>query len=481
MTHPSGKTAVSTGAQQGSTIAALVVGAACLLGPTTASAQGWLADRRFAEGPGIRTGDVELHPGIGGEVGYDSNWFTRSSNSGPLIVNGEPNLPVADALVLRLTPSFYVSTLTQQRQADNGGRQEPRFLQFRAGISATGRYFIGREMSDQANIGLNADGRVDLNSGNFVAVGLFGGVSRVVQPQVFADPNLAFTHDDLRVGGDVTFLPGGGTLDLRAGYQLAAVLYEETSAAPYTNINHEISLKDRWRFRPRTALFSDATLRFMNYPNAPRATLYLNDATPLRTRVGITGLVSNRFGLLAAVGYGATFFKDETAPRSTQFDSIIGQAEGTFYLGQGAGNDLPGDATLLLSTASLGISRDYSTSILGNFYTSNRVYTRVEYWFGGRVVLNLGLFGEQLAYPAAFYTGSVAPVTSDFENYRIGGNLFAEYRFSQSFGLNTTIDYVQQFSDTLLPASSVPGTAQQGVYDQNYRRLQAFLGFRYFY
>ena len=74
-----------------------------------------------------------------------------------------------------------------------------------------------------------------------------------------------------------------------------------------------------------------------------------------------------------------------------------------------------------------------------------------------------------------------APQTSDFENYRIGGGVFAEYRFSQSFGLNTTIDYVQQISDTTLPASAVPGTTQQGVYDQNYRRLQAFVGFRYFY
>lgn len=479
MTHLSGKTAARSATRKGSVVAAALF--VSTMWSSEASAQGWLADRRVAEGPGIRTGDVELHPGIGGEVGYDSNWFARSSNTGPLIVNGEPNLPVRDAAVLRLTPSFYVSTLSQQRRADNGGRQDPRFLQFRAGISAVGRYFIGKEMSDQANIGLNADGRVDLNSGNPIAVGLFGAFSRIVQPQVLADPNLAFTHDDVRIGGDITFMPGGGTLDLRAGYQLAAVLYEQSSAAPYTNLNHEVSIKDRWRFRPRTALFSDATLRFMNYPNAPRATFFLNDATPLRTRLGITGLVSNRFGVLAAVGYGATFFKDEALPSSRQFDSILGQAEGIFYLGQGAGDDLPGEATLLLSTAALGIQRDYNTSILSNYYTINRAYGRLEYWFGGRVVMNLNVFGEQLAYPQAFYNGVAAPQTSDFENYRIGGGVFAEYRFSQSFGINTTIDYVQQISDTTLPASAVPGTTQQGVYDQNYRRLQAFLGFRYFY
>ena len=481
MTNPFGKSVAKVGARKGSIVAALVVGATCLMSARDASAQGWLADRRFAEGPGIRTGDVELHPGIGGEVGYDSNWFNRSSNSGANIVNGEPNLPPRDALVLRLSPSFYISTLQEQRLADGGAPPRQRFLTFKAGVSAMGRYYIGKEMDRQSNIGVTADGRVDLNAGNPIAFGVFGAFSRVVQPQVLADPNLAFTYDGVRLGGDVTFTPGGGTFDLRAGYQFAGVLYEESRAVAYTNLNHEVSIKDRWRFRPRTALFSEATLRFLNYPNAPRAAFRLHDATPLRTRLGITGLVTNRFGVLAAVGYGGTFFKDETLPSSSQFDSIIGQAEGVVYLGQGAGNnDLPGEATLLLSTVALGVQRDYNTSILSNFYTSNRAYARLEYWFGGRGVVNLNIFGEQLAYPPAFYTGVAAAQTGDFSNYRIGGSLFAEYRITQSFGINTTINYVQQFSDTLLPASDIPGVGQ-GVYDQNYRRLQAFLGVRYFY
>lgn len=460
-----------------------LVGLGALIGASReASAQGWLADRKFTEGPGIRAGDLELHPGIGGEVGYDSNWFGRSSNSGPLIANGDPNLPPRDAAVLRLTPSFYVSTLSQQRLSDNGQRVEPRFFTFRGGISATGRMMIGKEMSDQASLGLAADARGDFNAGNPVAFGLFGGFNRVVQPQVFADPNLAFTRDDVRLGADVTFLPGGGTLDIKAGYQFGAQLYETSQGSPYTNINHEISVRDRWRFRPRTALFSDSTLRFLNYPNAARATFLMNDATPLRTRLGLTGLVSNRFGLLAAVGYGATFFKNEQLPSSTQFDSIIGQAEGTIYLGSGAGDrDLPGEATLLLSTVSLGFLRDYQTSLLSNSFTYNRVYSKVEYWFGGRVVLNLGIYGEQVVYPPAFFNNFAAAQTGEFANYRIGGDIFAEYRFTQSLGLNTTINYIQQFSDTTLPAGPVAGSTAQGQYDQNYRRLQAFLGFRYFY
>ncbi len=66
--------------------------------------------------PGIRTGDLELHPGIGGEVGYDSNWFyrlahRRADHRGNGRRPGEglpsPRMPPSS----RVTPSFYVSTL----------------------------------------------------------------------------------------------------------------------------------------------------------------------------------------------------------------------------------------------------------------------------------------------------------------------------------------------------------------------------------
>jgi len=483
MTNSSGKSlAACARNRRGALAAAMVWGLAMCWSPS-ALAQGWLQDRRFTEGAGIKTGDLELHPGIGGEVGYDLNWFLRFSNEGPNIVNGAPAAPRRDAAVFRVTPSFYVSTVGLQRVTDNGARVEPRFLTFRGGVSATGRFFIGKEMSDQHNVSLNADARADLNQGRPVSVGFFGAYSRIIQPQVTADPNFAFNRDDIRLGTDVTFLPGGGTLDLRAGYALIASLYEETNGVPYSTITHEVSIKDRWNFRPRTALFSEAILDFINYPNAPRASFLLNDATPLRTRGGVTGLVTNWFGTTVSAGYSATFFKDGAAPSSTQYDSFNAQAEGTFYLGQGKGGiDEPGEATLLLSFISLGFQRDFQRSLLGNFYGSNRVYTRLEYWFGGRVVLDLHATGEQLNYPPVFLT--TAPGTAavgEFTNYRLSGGIFAEYRFSQAFGLNTTIDYVHQFSDTLLPAGAVPGTNVAGVFDQNYDRIQAFLGFRYFY
>ena len=103
-------------------------------------------------------------------------------------------------------------------------------------------------------------------------------------------------------------------------------------------------------------MFHDTSLRFVNYPNAQRALNFLNDSTPLRTQFGVTGLLTERFGMLLSAGYGATFFRNGAAVTTHNYDSINARAEGTFYLSQGAGASEPGQATLLLSTFTFGFN-----------------------------------------------------------------------------------------------------------------------------
>jgi hypothetical protein len=161
-----------------------------------------------------------------------------------------------------------------------------------------------------------------------------------------------------------------------------------------------------------------------------------------------------------------------------QYDSVLAQAEGTFYLSQSPGRSEPGESTLLLSTIGLGVIHDYQLSFLGNYYTSSRAYARFEYWFGNRAVMNLSAFGERLGYPDVYSNapgGAPVLAVAEFSNYRVGGDIFAEYRVTPSVGINTTIGYSENFSDTQVPA----GGGQ--VYDLSWRRFQAFLGARWFY
>jgi hypothetical protein len=291
-------------------LAALAIASPLFLLPKAASAQAWLKDRRILEGAGLRAGDFEFHPGIGGEIGYDSNWFLRTSKVDPRFVNGAPQNPPQEGGVLRITPSLTLNTVNATRQEGAQKPTEPPPVTFSAGIAATYREFFGpQQLRDQRNVSGNAQARLDINQSRPIGFGVFAGYQRLIQPSVVADPNLSFNRSDVNAGAEVVAIPGGGTLDLRAQYQFYGAFFEESNGSPYTNLTHEVSVRNRWRFRPRTALFSETGLRFMSYPNANRSVFYLNDSTPLRTRFGVTGLVTDRFGVLVAAGYGATFFK----------------------------------------------------------------------------------------------------------------------------------------------------------------------------
>ena len=472
-------------------LGALAVGASLFFVPKQASAQAWLRDRRYQEGEGLRAGDFEFHPAIGGELGYDSNWFLRSDKTDPRFVNGAPQNPPIDGGLLRITPSITMNTV---RPKDPTAQPSP--LAFNAGLAATYREFFGpKELRDQRNVSGAADVRLDINAGRPIAFGVFGSYSRLIQPTVIGNPDLSFNRSDVGAGADVTVLPGGGTFDMRFGYQIRGALFEDSEGVPYTNFTHEVSVRNRWRFRPRTALFSETTLRWVTYPNAARALNYLNDSTPLRTRFGITGLVTDRFGMLVAAGYGATFFQKPELNSSSQYDSINAQAEGTFYLSQAGGADEPGKATLLLSTISFGYVRDFQNSLLANYYTSNKGYAKIVYQFGNKVLLSLDSYVEGLSYPQPFLSAGGVPVpvtgangapTGDFTNYRVGGVLFLEYKVLPALGLNATFDYAQMISDVALneggAAPATPGMpAQPQLYDLSWRRFQAFVGARYFF
>src|SRR5450432_3259515 len=103
----------------------LTLAATLLFGalPLTAHAQSqpWLADRQYGEGIGVRVGNLELHPGIAGEVGYDSNYFRRAPEEDPIA-----------AYRLRVTPSISLATLGAARR-EGLSPAGPAPVMFRAG------------------------------------------------------------------------------------------------------------------------------------------------------------------------------------------------------------------------------------------------------------------------------------------------------------------------------------------------------------
>jgi hypothetical protein len=443
--------------------AALAVGAAMAaaltFAPAQAQAQDWLKDRKYTEGIGYRVGDFELHPGVGAEFGYDSNYFHRS---------GEDGGGAVGALRFRITPSLSLSTLSAQRRDATPGAPPPDF-EFRAGVSATYNEFIptngpqsGKDtMSKQRNLGgeLNLDLQIRPNrpwSGS-----LYGGIARQLTPSQDGVTTVSFNRLAPRVGGELAFAPGGGLFDWRLGYGFSGTVFESGNYSNLTNLQHDITTRGRWRFLPRTAFLYDAKFGFISYPNSTGKT----SSHPMRAQLGLNGLITPSFGLMAMAGWGASFY---TPTGQEDFNSVIGRLELKWYITPNPSTD-PGAATLTLSSLAIGFNRDFYDSYIGTYYERDRGYATLSYFFGGKFLLVLDGGAGPIVYPDITQPVKI----SSFSDVRVDASLFGEYRIRDSVGINGTVRYGGNLSKT---AISVQGSKD----DLAWQQVEAYLGVRWF-
>jgi hypothetical protein len=429
--------------------------------PAIARAQDpvWLSDRRYTEGIGYRVGDFELHPGLAGEFGYDSNYLHRADEEDPV-----------GTLRLRITPSFSISTLGKQRREAAPG-VEPPVAEFRAGISATYNEFFdvsGPDIDAGELRGLS--GALDISALILPqrpwSFALFGNLNRDIAPSNSGLGDSDFDRVNAKVGGEVIWTPGAGLFDWRLGYNFSGTFFESDAFQGLTNLQHEITTRGRWRFLPRTALMFDGRQGFISYTDArPNGK---TSSHPLRARLGINGLVTNSFGLLALAGYGASFY----TPRPQEdFDSIIGQAEVKWYITPNPTAN-PMAATLSLSSVSVGFNRDFADSYFGTYEERNRGYLNTSYFFANRFLLVVEGGVAAVLYPPSLELGA-DPST----DVRIDGSVFGEFRFADSFGINGTVRYNANISDNVVEVTGAAGTVQDPL---DYQQFEAYVGFRWF-
>ena len=453
------------------TLAATVLLGAISLEAHAQAQQPWLADRKYGEGIGVRVGNLELHPGISGEVGYDSNYFLRAPSEDPL-----------SAYRLRVTPSITLSTLGAQRIQGSSERPVQPSVNFRGGAYVSYNELIATdskhssEFSDQRHLDIGSDILL-----NFFPTGRVGAdtyLNFIRQGQPSNDPNTenAFDRDTVRAGAGLSWRPGGGLFDWRLGYEFLYNYFEKSNFSNLNNFQNQINMRGRWRFLPRTALLYDGSYTWVSYANPT----VQNDGAIARSSIGMNGLITTRLSLLAMVGWSGTFYNQGAGQTPQQFDSITGQAELKWFISGGADSMNPGSAPVGLSYASIGYLRDVSNSYLGNFYQRDRGYVGVSYLLGGAFVTSLTVGIANLAFPDSYY--SPCPAMGDcvqqpaFSEQRVDATLFGEYRLSNTFGLNATVNYDRNFTDVRVKADPMDQRGDALAY----QRWQAFIGVRWF-
>jgi hypothetical protein len=432
----------------------LIAALAVALAPLDASAQAWLGSPDFSEGAGIRAGNFELHPSIGAEFGYDSN-FTRASES---------ENPV-DVLKLRITPSITLSTLGKARR----NTQDRPNLIFTGGAHAS--YFelfpLDSEESEirkRRNVGAGLDFKLDVFPFRKVGFDLFGGWRRVIQAEG-RSTDLAgegFNRDTFRYGGGVTWRPGGGLFEWRGGYTGLFNYFENDAFASLQNLHHELNTRGRWRFLPRTALLFDTSYTFVRYSKGDTVQ---TDGEILRSRLGFHGLVTYHLALMGMVGWASTFYRSHSGSiQPRQYDAPVAHAEARWFIQPRPDLD-NASITSGLSSVALGYTRTVSNSYLGSFYQRDRGYLQFSAFLLGAVAGGLEFGVSRVAFPEARGGGVDTPNVTQL---RLDANVFGEYRFTETLAANATFMYDQ------VNSSEIP------TEDLDYKRWQAYVGLRWF-
>ncbi|MGC4092083.1 MAG: hypothetical protein QM756_30220 [Polyangiaceae bacterium] len=416
----------------------------------------------MAEGPGIRAGNLEIHPGLGAEFGYDSNY---------LLAADTVREPKFEVFRLRITPSLSLSTLGSERRALNPGT--PPAVVFRLSLGADySRLFAADSKDSEAvkavNNPLNANAqlRLDIMPQRVIGEDIYADFQRAAQPTNIPNEDVSFNRDSIRAGAGVTWRPGGGLFEWRFGYEATYHYFETEAFRINNNLQHAIQTRGRWRFLPRTALVYDGEYRFIRYGNSSNLPAQPHDGDALRARLGINGLVLPRLGLMALAGWTSSFY--EGVPQNA--DTVLAQLEAKYFVIPPPGLDAQSAASTGLSTIAVGLVRELGNSYLSSYYTRTGGYASLVYFQGGAFVAQLdGGF-----YHYEFPQGLVAQA---FAQNRLNGRLFMEYRFTNSLGLNGTVAFDQNMSDTLTAVGAPNGALND---DLDFTRWQAFLGLRWF-
>ena len=397
-----------------------------------AEAQLWLEDRQEAEGPGIKLGKtLVLHVGLGSEVGVDSN----------VTYDYEP-LPAG---LFRITPYLDISTRSKQRMAsfDNSVQQVSPKALFRFGVAAFYSRYLGgdSELLDKFNSKTNPFG---VNSHlNFTVyperkVSLFGGFTYLKTLEPYESSSDAQNKHNLVPTLGLRIMPGGGTLTIEPKYRLNLLVFDDPGIRTDSNrFSHEASLSTNWRVFPKTALISTVIFRptvyFGNYAGNV-------DSYPLRSWVGAQGLLFEKFGFRALLGYGAGFY--ESGP---DFEGVIGDLALMFHMSE-------------VSHFTIGIKRDFVDSFYANYYVMNGGYTSLERMFGGRFLLTAkgSIYKRYYAtFPGEKFVRDepnnldydTTTNTTDREDVWINFNLLAELRASDWLAFHLSLKFWKDVTD----------------------------------
>jgi hypothetical protein len=357
--------------------------------------------------PGIKLGPFRLHASLFVAGGYDSNVFFSNGAGDPVPIIGSP--------VLHIGPRLEGAT---GRPVNLDGR-------FYAALTWH-QYFtrMTREQSDAAaELGLQLivfplkpiSFLIEESFVRYVeaSFSVLAGDGNPFTP----NPGPRLDRDLNRLGLGVRVKPGHGAFQVDLMNILTFDWFESRALDLGSSIRDEVLLRSKWKFFPKTALTHEFSLGYQHYfCNVNCNAGYYNiDSFPLRTYLGIIGLLTPRLEFMVKVGYGNSFHRT-TDPANTgiSYEGPLAAAS----LGYRAGEH---------TRVGLLYEHGFSDAIFSNFYIFDMGKLFVDQSIGARVIIHV--------------EGAVAYLNYDFPPVVPNVTLPMEDRREVRLGLNAKIDF----------------------------------------
>lgn len=393
-----------------------------------------------AEGPGIRRGDLLIHPDAFVQGAFDNNVFLDDASESP---KSSPLLRVGGGLTVE--------------------NRSPNKLSLDAGAGLSYRQYLesGKEFDARSTVD-----RANLNA----AVGFLPRAPITVEIHedgtfrdnpAYDDTEFGFRMLDNSLGLDLRFRPGQNPdsrpFEMRLGYRWQTTNFIGDDAAELNTTagekdSHNLRFLTTWRFLPKTALLAEVGWTSLSYdkelevsvlgPGGTSATAKANrDARPFFVLAGVKGLVTRRVSTTLKAGYKNTFNAE-----GSSFSSVFGTAELMYAL----------EPAL---RASIGYNRDGHDSAVANFYTLNQVYGGVDFYFLGQWSLGGRIGFDHYAYSDDAGGVDRAGVTRTDPVLR--GNLYAGFNPKEWMTFKLDLSSQQNLTDfkTGVASDAATGTS----------------------
>lgn len=354
----------------------LLIATLLALVPSAASAEA---------GDGLISGNLRLSPGATVAGTYDNNVFRLST---------QERTPLGSPKV-QLTPFLEINTI------------EVDTVDFRLNGEVTWDQYLSGSSITQGQSGLSALLGADLafNRGGAVSFQLQDRFQRTNEPPP-SPADFAYNRTLNRVGATVGLHPGGQVFQHYLSYDWT--LYRHDDLPDLNRQMHDITLRNHWRFLPRTAFVLAGDYSIIRYDTLSRqGTEFQNvNSNPLRVSGGISGLITKRLSLRLTGGWGWGFYEGDAGT----FSGLVVDTQLAYAFG------VEPDGNRIF----VGYERNFQDATIATFATYDRPYAGyAQRFFDERLSLNVRadvMIRDYVGAPAGRFTVGEADVV-------IGGNL----------------------------------------------------------